>query len=118
MMRPTNLEELLQEREFIPQAILLRPISDFARRLDIQATEGDDDLDYYQGVGLLLEGTIPVAIICYRGHPPNTSTVYLPFEMRDPKLISAIIGMITNAFDIPAEAVSWQRSSSGEHLAS
>lgn len=113
MVRPTDFESLAREREFVPQAIFALPISYFAQRLQTAVSEGYDDLDHYEAVGLLVENFIPVAMMHHRGYPAGTTTMHLPFEVADPKLVSAIIGVVARSFDIPAEAVEWARSRSG-----
>lgn len=117
MVRPTDFNRLMQKGEFVPQAVFERPISYFAELLKASVNEGHDDLDYYEGVGFLLDDLIPVVAMHYRGHPAGTTTIHLPFEVVDPRLIAAIVGVVAHHFDIPAGAVSWQRQPGGELLA-
>lgn len=117
MVRPADFDQVMQRAEFVPQAIFDRPVSYFAEVLEVKVSEGHDDLDYYQGAAFLLDEFIPAAVMHYRGHPTGTTTLYLPFEVADPKLISAIVNMVVRAFDIPAGAVFWQRQPDGEVLA-
>lgn len=117
MVRLADFGLLMQKGEFVPQAVFDRPISYFAGLLKTGISEGHDDLDYYEGIGFLLKDAIPVVVMHYQGHPVGTTTMYLPFEFDEPALVSAIVDAVRGEFDVPAEAVSWRRTTHVERLA-
>ena len=95
--------------EWIPQAIINRPVSYFENHFGFRFAAGSDDLDEYQEVILSLDG-LPVALMHYRGYPEDTTTVYLPFGFRDVARILQVIGAIAKELALPPDAVSWERS--------
>lgn len=109
MLRPITLEEL-REVELIPQAVLRRPISFFEERLGIHFVRSHDDLDSYQAAAFSIDGKLPFALKHYRGHPAETTTVYLSSAIRDVQKVSAIIRAIVDELKVPRDAVEWQRS--------
>lgn len=111
MLRPVNPKEF-REIEWIPQAIIDRPVSYFEKVFGLEFTRGSDDLDDYEEATFILEGLngLPVALMHYRGYPPNTTTVYLPFGFHDVARILQVIGLIAKELQLPPDAISWQRS--------
>lgn len=95
--------------EWIPQAIINRPVSYFENQLGFKFNLGSDDLDEYQEAIFSLDG-LPVALMHYRGYPDNTTTVYLPFDFRDVARILQVIGALAKELALPPDAISWQRS--------
>ncbi len=108
MLRPVPPNEF-GSIEWIPQAIISRPVSYFERHFGYQFVQGSDDLDDYEEATFLLNG-LPVALMHYRGYPKDTTTVYLPFGLRDVAQILQVIGAIAKALALPPDAISWQRS--------
>jgi len=95
--------------DLLPQAVIARSPSYLADMLHLQIAEGADDLDYYEGLNLILDG-IPVAVRHYRGHPSNTSTIYIPAIFKDVSEITKLISMILLKLQIGREEVIWQRA--------
>ena len=95
--------------EWIPQAIINRPVSYFESRFGFKFISGSDDLDEYQEATLSLDG-LPVALMHYHGYPDDTTTVYLPFGFNNVAGILRVIGAIAKEFALPPDAVSWQRA--------
>jgi hypothetical protein len=100
------LPALLAEDEFIPQAIVKEPVERFASPKNIVSDV--DDLDRYEGIGFYL-GRIPFTIMHYDGHPPNTSTIYLPHRIDDVDKITRLVQQILSHFKVAESDIVWQR---------
>jgi hypothetical protein len=108
MIKPYDLHEV-RKRELVPQAILALEIFDLPRLVDSKIVKGDDDFDAYVGAGFWLDG-LEFAIMHYRGHPIGTSTIYLPYEIRDVEKITDIVSKIVSELKLlPGKYVIWQR---------
>jgi hypothetical protein len=103
---PAPLPALLAEDEFIPQAIVKEPVERFASPKNIVSDV--DDLDRYEGIGFYL-GRIPFTIMHYDGHPPNTSTIYLPHRIDDVDKITRLVQQILSHFKVAESDIVWQR---------
>jgi predicted enzyme related to lactoylglutathione lyase len=106
MLRPSNE---FGQIEWIPQAIIKRPISYFENQFGFKFDRGSDDLDEYEEAIFSLDG-LPIALMHYRGYPPETTTVYLPFGFHDIARILQVIGAIAKELELPPDAIFWQRS--------
>lgn len=96
--------------QWVPQATLKIPV-DFFRKRGIKFHEGNDDLDQFVGSDLLdAEGRMFI-LRSYRGYPKGTTTVYLPFELDSASEIKSAIATILRRFEVPQNALSWQRYS-------
>jgi hypothetical protein len=93
------------EQEVVPQAIFWRPISYFATSIRTD----EDDLDSFQAASFILDNDINFDLRRYRGHPDQTVTVYLPFNVEALEEILQIIGVIIIGLALPKYAVAWQR---------
>jgi hypothetical protein len=109
MITPFPLSKILSEHEFVPQALIGRPIWDLAKRFGAEVEEGSDNFDNYQGAGAVFDDNIPFVVMHYVGHPKDTSTIYLQFDINDVHRISTIISAIISELKVPVEAVKWQR---------
>jgi hypothetical protein len=106
-IKSAQLSEVLSASELIPQAVVKKPIDAFAS-LGADVCSGADDLDEYRGLGFYF-GDTPFAIMHYRGHPADTSTIYLPFDVRDAELIGRLLRMIFSHFKLRDRDIDWQR---------
>ena len=93
------------EQEVVPQAVFWRPISYFATSVRTD----EDDLDIFQAASFILDNNINFDLRKYRGHPDQTVTVYLPFDVEMLEEILKIIGVIIIGLALPKYAVAWQR---------
>jgi hypothetical protein len=109
MIRPLPLEKVLGGRELVPQALIELPIWDLAKRLHAELEKGSDDFDNYFGAGAILDDQVPFAVMHYSGHPKDTSTIYLEFDLKETDVISKIISMIVSELKLPVDAIKWQR---------
>lgn len=108
------LHKLIREYDFVPQAIILEPVFEVAKRFGSDVEEGEDDLDQYLGAAALLDEHWPFAVMHYRGHPKDTTTLYLPFKVRNIDDVTKIISMIVDALKIPETSIRWQRKDNPE----
>jgi hypothetical protein len=109
MIKPFPLHKLVHEHDFVPQALIAFPVWELAKRFGAEIEKGDDDLDYYIGAGAILDDEIPFTVMYYMGHPENTSTIYLPFELKNVEYITKIIGSIAMELKLPKTSIKWQR---------
>lgn len=109
MINPTKLDSLFETAEFVPQAIIGQPITTIVRRLDVDFERGYDDLDSYEGIGLMLNNELPFALMHYKGHPEDTFTIYLADQIRDVDQITHIIGDIVTELGVSEDQIIWQR---------
>jgi hypothetical protein len=109
MVRPIDLHKLIKQIDLVPQAIIRGSIFDLAKRLDFEPIKGHDDLDEFYGVAFLMDDVWPFALMQYRGHPKDKSTIYLPYEINSVEGISKVLNRIISEFELSDRLV-WQRS--------
>jgi hypothetical protein len=114
MIKSLPLNKLLQEIDFVPQAIVAANVFDLAKRYGGEIEKGSDDFDSYEGSGAQIDGT-PFAIMHYRGHPQRTSTIYLPFDIQDVKKITEIIFHIASELRF-VDKIQWQRLDDSKNM--
>jgi hypothetical protein len=107
-LQKLKLADLLRETELVPHAVVAKPVSYFERRLG-HFVQSHDDLDFYEGAAFSLDG-LPFALIHYRGTPKNSVTIYLSRTIKDHAEISGTVSRISEALDLPAGAIVWQRT--------
>jgi hypothetical protein len=90
MLRAIRFKDL-DKIEWVPQAVIRKPLSYFRDVLGITFIQAHDDLDEYEGATLSLDGGQTVALRHYRGYPADTTAVYLPLELRNIGEISRVI---------------------------
>jgi len=95
--------------DLVPQAIVRRPISFFARKFG-NFVEDHDDLDIYEGAAFNLDDDLCFAMKRYRGYPADTTTIYLPNEIRTVDEIAAVISRILKELEISQSFLEWQRA--------
>lgn len=102
-----SLSARADDIDFVPHAIVGKPIEFFEDRLG-RFERACDDLDFYQGLSLLLDDKVSFALRHYDGHTPGTVTVYLDGRVRDGFHISAIVQRILREIGAD-DAVLWQK---------
>ena len=107
MIEPADLERLKEKIYFVPQAILPYEISALARNLPFKLETGSDDLDDFAGAAFFVD-QLPFALMHYRGHPANTSTIYLPYDVQSLNEIAKWIDRIVLELELPDKFV-WRR---------
>jgi hypothetical protein len=70
-------------------------------------------LDEYSGVAFAINGA-PFAVMHYKGHPPETSTIYFPRNLDTVAEITELVDRIVARFELPADSIIWQRKDNPE----
>ena len=95
--------------EWIPHAIIKKPVSYFEKKLGLKFVADCDNLDYFEGTLPARIGNRTYVLRHYRGFPPDAIGIYLPHDLTDPDEISRIIKRVTERLALPSSAISWQR---------
>jgi hypothetical protein len=112
-VKATDLLELLNSRDFVPQAVVNNPVQTFANSVQAHVVRDADDFDEYEGIAFSIN-RIPIAIMHYKGHPPGTSTIYLPRSISELESIGSILHVLFSHFNLPTSAIVWQRKDNPE----
>jgi hypothetical protein len=94
--------------DVIPQAIVGLPVGKIVQGWE-HFSEGSDDLDLYEGASFKLDNKIEIAVRHYRGHPSDTTTIYIDCRERDVEHITRLIRKIMMELRIPEEMLRWER---------
>jgi hypothetical protein len=94
--------------DVVPHAIFWRPILYFTTVL----RQDEDDLDEYKAAFFRIGNRISYDLRCYAGHPNNTTTMYLPFEVDQTEEIDSTIATVVESMAIPQSAIAWKRGDS------
>jgi hypothetical protein len=113
MIKQVPLKEMFSRFEFVPQAIVALPVNEIIEQFGWHGEKGHDDLDEYFGAAAWLEG-VPFTVMHYRGHPEDTSTIYLPFDIRETDKITHLISRIASEMKLPSTKITWQRKDNPE----
>jgi hypothetical protein len=92
--------------DVVPQAIVALPVGKIVGR---RVSSGSDDFDYFEGASFKLDNKIEIAVRHYRGHPENTSTIYIDRRLSNVEHITSLIRKILEEFHVPLEALQWER---------
>ena len=101
--------ERLPNVELIPQAIINVGVARVLKTRQIRVEIGHDDFDAYEGHGFLLDHAIPFALMHYKGHPKNTTTIYLSMELSGLENITRTVRRILREFRLHESDLYWQR---------
>jgi hypothetical protein len=71
--------------------------------------EDEDDLDVFQGVGIIVNNRHLAALKHYRGHPEGQTTIYLPDTISDVNVITEVLRILLKALRLSEKALSWER---------
>lgn len=107
MIRPAPLNALKDQFEFVPQAVVAQAIAPLADRAGLELESGHDDFDEYWGFAAWLD-ELPFTLLHYKGHPKDTSTIYLPFEISDVMKVTNIISRLVLELKL-GQSITWQR---------
>jgi hypothetical protein len=97
--------------DVIPQAIIALPVDKIGLKY---LREESDDFDLYEGASFKLDDKIEIAVRRYRGHPKNTTTLYIDCRERNVEHITRLIRKILKELHIPEEALQWERRQNPE----
>jgi hypothetical protein len=67
-------------------------------------------LTIFDGASFLLDNEVLFAIKHYRGHKPDTVTIYLDRKIMYVDEITRIITKIAENLDLPSDLIIWQRA--------
>jgi hypothetical protein len=99
--------------DVVPQAIISLPVQKIVgERADISS--GFDDFDYFEGASFKLDNKIEIAVRHYRGHPQDTTTIYIDRSEADVEQITQLIRKILSEFRVPLTALRWERRDNPE----
>jgi hypothetical protein len=117
-VNPSRLSSIADRVSFLPHAVLGVAVEDAVRRVGAPVEAGTDELDAFSASGLILHdgplGDTPFVVLHYRGHPPDTSTIYLPPSVTDVGVISSLVASIVEGLRLSQTVVTWQRADSPE----
>jgi hypothetical protein len=99
---------------FLPQAVINRPLASLSRALDARTDHGHDDLDDYESAAFVFDERTPFTLKHDRGHPDGTVTLYLPGDISDVAVITALVGGIVRTLGLGTDALLWQRADDPE----
>jgi hypothetical protein len=108
MIKPVPLHTMIDQYEFVPQAIIAETVDELAKRFGSGVEKGHDNLDEYQGAAAWLD-ELPFTVMHYRGHPKDTSTIYLPLDIVDVGNITDIVSRIASELELSSNSIIWQR---------
>jgi len=101
--------------DFVPQAILRVSLAYFSGWRGLKLVRSADDLDEYEGVAFLdAELGKPVAVRHYAGHPKDTVTIYLPYEVEEVEVITQSVHRLVRDFGLSDENILWERKDNPE----
>ncbi len=108
MIEPMS-QEVLQQQELVPQALVVVP--DGTRRPPFVNFEtGHDDLAGFRAAPLMLDGKLPFALFRYDTAPRGEFEIRLP-ETVTLDQVQKIVEMILAELDLPPTVVTWRRIS-------
>jgi hypothetical protein len=97
-----------EDFHWVPQVTLDLPVNYWSKR-GIEFHQEADELDCFEGSGLMdAEGTAFV-LRYYPGYPEGTVTVYLPFELTPPQVLHSIETVLSQ-LKVPTSKIRWRRS--------
>jgi hypothetical protein len=99
--------------DVVPQAIVSVPVQKIIGRR-AQISSGFDDFDSFEGASFKLDDRIEIAIRHYRGHPKDTTTIYIDRRESDVEQITQLIRKILVEFRVPLTALQWERRNNPE----
>ena len=92
--------------DFIPQAVVRRPVRYFSDQFGFRFEQDTDDLDAHESAFFKLDDRLPFALVHYRGNPEDTTTIYFGREIGREE-VPTVVHYILRGFDLPANAVIW-----------
>ena len=93
-----------------PQAIVNVPLAAVVQRFDLKVETGEDGLDRFEAVPMVLIGKgghIPFALWRHAHNPPDTFAIHMPIYVDNRRPLALIL----RALGLPKEAVLWEAPS-------
>jgi hypothetical protein len=94
--------------QWVPQATLNLPIDFFRSKWGIKFHQETDELDRFEGSGLMNAKGTAFVLRYYPGYPEGTVTVYLPFELTPLEVLRSIEAVL-NQLEVPTSSIRWRR---------
>jgi hypothetical protein len=98
-----------EDFQWVPQATLNLATDFFRSQRGINFHEDADELDRFEGSGLMETRETAFVLRSYPGYPAGTVTVYLPFELTPAEVLRSIEDVLRQ-LEVPPSAVIWRRS--------
>jgi hypothetical protein len=95
--------------DVVPQAIVSLPVQRVVGERT-KISSGHDDFDFFEGAFFKLDHKIEIAVRHYRGHPKDTTTIYIDRRAADIELITQLVRQILSEFRVPLTALQWERA--------
>jgi len=95
----------LDNVDMVPHAIFGRPIQYFT----LDYLEAHDDLDVFKYAAFALNNECHFCLRHYRGHPIQTVTVFLEYDLGEAPEVGSILSAIVDGFHMPSTAIRWKR---------
>lgn len=111
-IRQVGLDEVFTGAEFVPQAVVKRPLEYFERGFGVRFADDADDLDSYKVAGLRFDDRVPLALIQYSGHPEDEVTLYMTHDPDRFEEAARLLPALLEALRLPPEAITWTREPS------
>lgn len=93
--------------DVVPQAIIGLPVQKILGKGAM--ITGHDDFDFFEGAFFKLNHEIEIALRHYRGHPKDTTTIYIDRRKGDVETITRLIRLILDEFHVSEKALQWER---------
>jgi hypothetical protein len=94
--------------DVVPQAIIGLPVEKIVGERAV-IKSGHDDFDFFEGAFFKLDHQVEIAVRHYRGHPKDTTTIYIDRREVDVEKITQLIRKILGEFRVPLAALQWER---------
>lgn len=111
---PLPIRDVLYNHSLVPQAVIGKPVSYFENNMKLHFVRDHDEFDDYEGAAFRLNGRLVFTIMHYKGHPRDTTTVYLPYAISDINQITETIYTILAALNLERNVLLWQRADNPE----
>lgn len=106
--------EAVLETEMLPQAIIARSPQYLAAERGIKFRKFHDDFDDAEVAALVTKDGVRYLLKHYMGYPPDTTTIYLAYDITYVPKITALVEVIFDELEIPKEWLLWQRADNPE----
>jgi hypothetical protein len=94
--------------DVLPQAIVNLSVEEIVgKRANVSL--GFDELDSFKGAAFRLDDKIEIAVRHYKGHPKDTTTIYIDSREADVERITELVHQILRELHVPAAALQWER---------
>lgn len=108
-IRAASFDEVFDGRSnYVPFAIVKASLADVARHVGASIVEGEDGLDHFAAVPLVLNssnGPVRLALWRHDGNPPGTFGIHMALDETN---IADRVNAVIEALDVKPAQVSWR----------